>query len=55
MEYCRLSIILKALIDEGTLSPSEAIAIFRCVKYSEQIADVSIGNMFREDITALLL
>lgn len=46
--------ILKALVDEGKLNEYQALAIFRCLKYSDQIADVSIGNMFREDIAGLL-
>jgi hypothetical protein len=47
-------LVLGPLVDNGTLTIWQAVAIYRCLVYSDQIADNSIGNMFRPDVAALL-
>jgi hypothetical protein len=46
--------ILRPAIDDSKLSWDDAVAIYRCLFYSDQIADVSLGNIFRFNIEELL-
>lgn len=50
----RLARILDTLTRDAKIDRWEALAIYRCVQYSDQIADVSLGAMFRGDIENLL-
>lgn len=50
----RMEQITEKLVQDGTITYSERIAILRCLTYSDQIADVSIGNAYRPDVEALL-
>jgi hypothetical protein len=50
----RIEEITNDLVKAEVITSTEAIAIRRCLEYSDQIADVSIGNFFREDIKRLL-
>ena len=45
---------LAKAIDAGIFSEFEAFAVYRCCFFNEQIADESIGNLWRQDINRLL-
>lgn len=50
----RIMVIVTELTKAGTITQTEAVAIRRCVQYSDQIADESLGAFFRQDIAELL-
>lgn len=45
---------LAKAVEAGIFTEYEAFAIFRCCFFNEQIADESIGNVWREDVNKLL-
>jgi hypothetical protein len=53
-ENTRLGNFLWEAFKEEKIGYWDMIAIWRCVKYSDQIADISLGAMFRPDIKDLL-
>jgi hypothetical protein len=49
-----LTVKLAKAIEAGIFTEFQAFAVYRCCFFNEQIADESIGNLWRKDINELL-